>query len=428
MAILCRLLNGQFEIPHSFIEESVAVVVLVPLTWYKSPHSCGITGRAVSALLVAVMTETLPRTSRTKKSTLQADLVRAIRDGGVAGAGGAGFPTYAKWEQGDSADYLLMNHQESEPNFYIDKWLGQEYAAEFAALFDRLLADLFEVIVVGAKFKDRAYLHDLEALTDGTVYTPTELPLDPKKESGVVFAYTDSTYQYGMESVLLQVVADTVIGDDLPMDHGWIVQNTETLHNSNRAWNADEPVTRKYVHIDGEVPQHRLLDVPLGTPVQTILEQAFPAESIPLSETVLAHGGPGWCFPIEEPPEEFGVHKHTNGILVLDEETVEQNTLGENRINVLEAYDWTDRNLETEPTARVEPTCVRIPLVTNADLTGVVGPSKPSVSVGDDVEAGDIVATPTTDGVSIPQHASINGTVTAVEDTYVTVQAHNSPR
>jgi len=365
------------------------------------------------------MTETIARPKHAN-AACQADIVTALRDAGVAGAGGAGFPTYAKWQRVDDAEYLLMNHQESEPNYFIDKWLGQAYAPAFASLFDRLLGDVFEAVVVGAKWNDRPYLRELEGLTDATVRRPDELPLDPAAESGVVIAYTDSTYQYGMESVLLNVVADTVIGDDLPMDHGWLVQNTETLYNSYRALSGGTPVTSTYVHVDGDVPQHRFLDVPLGTPVRAVLDQAFPAGLDLPPDAVLAHGGPGWCFPLED--DEFGVHKHTNGILVLDEETVEQNTLGGDRIDVLDTNDWTDRDLETEPTARLEPTTVRMPRITNTDLTGVVSPSEPAVSVGDRVHTGEVIATPATEGLSIPQHASIDGTVTAIEDTHITIQ------
>jgi electron transport complex protein RnfC len=369
------------------------------------------------------MTETLARPDSLNGPTRTDDFVDVIRDAGIAGAGGAGFPSYSKWTHLDDVDALLMNHQESEPNYFIDKWLGQEHPAAFAALFDTLLDSFLDVVVVGAKRKDRAYLQELEALTDGTVRLPADLPLDPAEESGVVFAYTDSTYQYGMESVLLNVVADTVIGDDLPMDHGWIVQNTETLYNISQAWTDRRPVTRTHVHVGGEVPDHRFLDVPIGTPLRAVLDRAYPdGFSLP-SDAVLVSGGPGWCFPIEAAPETASVCKHTNGLMVLDAETVEQNTFGGGRIDVLESYDWTDRQMETEPTATVDPDVVRLPLLTNPDLSGVVQASTPLVGVGDSVTAGERVAAPTLDGVSLPQHASIDGTVTAVEESHITIRA-----
>lgn len=139
------------------------------------------------------------------------------------------------------------------------------------------------------------------------------------------------------------------------------MQNTETLYNIYHALAEGEPVTRKYVHIDGKVPQYRFLDVPLGTPISELLQAAgLPPEELP-SDAVLAHGGPGWCFPIDEPVDEFGVRKHTNCVLVFDKETVEKNKLGVSRIDVLDSFNWLQRDLETRPTEIIEPEYVRVP-------------------------------------------------------------------
>lgn len=353
--------------------------------------------------------------------------VECIRDAGIAGAGGAGFPSYAKWEQVASTDYLLVNHQESEPNFFVDKWLGKSRAAEFASLFDNLLEDAFEAVVVSAKWTDRdEYMTELEAETGGTVVPPDELPLDMETKSGVIFAYTDARYQYGMESVLLNVVADTVIGSDLPTDHGWLVQNTETMANIHRALTDGTPVTHTYVHVDGAVPRHRFLKVPIGTPASVLLSAAGrPPDELP-SDTVLASGGPGWCFETETPPDEFVADKSTNGLLVLGKSTVADNMLGDGRIDVLESRDWASGSMETEPTATIEPDVVHIPLITNSDFEGTVNPSIPTVESGDRVETGAVVATPPPNGIGIPHHASIDGEVTAVTETCIEITAEGA--
>ncbi|WP_049925022.1 NADH dehydrogenase [Halopiger goleimassiliensis] len=348
-----------------------------------------------------------------------------IRAAGVAGAGGAGFPSYAKWQDLETVDSLLVNHQESEPNYVADKWLGDTHAAAFATLFETLLEQAFDLIVVSAKWIDRTeYLQELEAETGGTVIPPGELPLDREAESGVVFAYTDDEYQYGMESVLLNVVDGTVIGDDLPTDHGWLVQNTETMYNIYRALSEGVPVTRTYVHVSGDVPRDRFLEVPVGTPANDLLNAAgLSAEALP-SETVLADGGPGWCFPIDTSPAEYGVTKSTNGLLALDERTVDGSELGTGRLDVRDEYEWDRRTVPPEPT-EIEPTSVRIPLITNPEYD-VVEPGVPSVSVGDRVERGERIANPSPDGISIPHHASIDGTVSAVTETVIEIESPSS--
>ncbi len=348
------------------------------------------------------------------------EIATTLRNAGISGAGGAGFPTHAKWEHLDDVSFLLVNHQESEPNYYVDKWLGRSRAGDFASFFDALLEQALELVVVCAKETDRErWTRELEDVVDGTVYAPEQLPLDPDDESGVVFAYTEDRYEYGMENVLLRLVADVVLQDELPMDHGWIVQNTETMHNVFRALDEGDPVTRKLVHVDGNVPRHRFLDVPVGTPAATLLEAAGRS-SAELDDETLADGGPGWCFEVDGSPAEFGVKKRTNCVLVLDDEVVAENTLGDGRVNVLNAYDWSGDH-ETEPT-RIEPDVVRIPLITNPDFGDVVVESRPIVGEGAEVTEGEMIAVPGKDAISNTQHASIDGTVTAVTDAHVEIR------
>ena len=350
-----------------------------------------------------------------------ADLPQIIRDAGIAGAGGAGFPTYAKWEHYEDVDYLLVNHQESEPNFLKDRWIGQKSGKQLAKLFDLLLDTVFDLIVIGTKNHYRGmFLGALEEHTGAKVYGPEDLPIDPAEESGVVVAGTEDRYEFGMESVLLRLIADTVIGSDLPVDHGWIVQNTETLFNIHRAITHDKPVTHKYLHVDGDTPRHRFLKVPVGTTGAALLEAAGRPGG-PGSEEVLADGGPGWSFEIERSPEMFGVRKRTNCILIIDRQLVEENKLGGGRINILGPQEWKAREFESEPTA-LTPERVRVPLVSNPAFEGLVSASIPEVTPGDLVSVGDRIARPAEEGISIAQHASISGEVTAVTEHHVTIE------
>ena len=345
-----------------------------------------------------------------------------LQEAGVAGAGGAGFPSYVKWQSPDSVEYLLVNHQESEPNYYADKWLGREHAEVFAGFFESLLESTVDVVVVGTKEHYRGtWTDELEAATDAAVYTTADLPLNPADESGVVFAYTPDVYTYSEESVLLMVTAGVQLDGGLPTDHGWIVHNTESLYNVSRAVQHGSPVTHKYVHVDGNVPRHRCLEVPVGTPATVLLEAAGVEDGHLDDDQVLADGGPGWCYEIAEAPAEFGVRKRTNAVLVLDRDVAETRTGDRGQIDVLDAYAWTDGPHETGPT-RLDPDLVRIPLITNAAYEGLVSPSEPVVEVGAQVSEGDVVAVPAPDGISNTQHASIDGTVTAVTDRHVVVE------
>ncbi|MFB6300027.1 MAG: NADH dehydrogenase subunit [Halobacteriales archaeon] len=358
----------------------------------------------------------------------RAEIATTIRNAGVSGAGGAGFPSYPKWERLDEVDYLLMNHQESEPNYYMDKWLGREYADEFASFFDALLDSVLEVIVIGAKEKDRdQWMRELETATEGTIYGPDDLPLNPDEESGVVFAYTDDRYEYGMETVILRLVADVVIGQDLPMDYGWIVHNTETLYNVYRTIEHGEPVTDKYLHVHGDGARHRFISAPVGTPATAVLKTAGLSATEIGEDQYLLDGGPGWCFKIEKSADEFGIRKRTNCLLVADAEVVEKNQRGNDRIDMRETRDWAGDH-EIEPTTTLSPRYVRIPLITNPAFEGVVARSQPIVEPGERVTKGEMIATPSPDGISNTHHASIDGEVTEVTDSHIEIYADQPQR
>jgi len=348
-------------------------------------------------------------------------LAPTFQRAGLSGAGGGGFPTYAKWQRVDEVHSLLMNHQESEPNCYVDKWLCHEHAEEFAALFDALLESALERVVISAKAADREpWLRSLEAATDATVYHPAELPVDISRESGLVVTYTEDTYEFGMENGHWQHTTNTVLGKELPIDYGWIVQNTETVYNMYRALKDDSPVLRKYVHIDGyrtdgRRVSHRMFDVPVGTSVAALLEAAGVDQDSLGDDRILVDGGPGWCFKIQRPADRYGVRKHTNCVLLLDETTVTEYTYGNGRIDVREPLAWSSDEHSTEP-ERVDPDRVHVPIVTNETYTGLIARSEPTVEFGDMVENGEVVADPVEEGrgFSVSHHAPISGQVADV--------------
>lgn len=348
------------------------------------------------------------------------EIVSRIQEAGVAGAGGAGFPSYVKWQSLDDIDHLLINHQESEPNYYADKWLGREHAREFTGFFSALTATFLQSVVIGTKEKYRTdWMGPLEELLEPKLFTADDLPADINELASVNIAYTPDVYTYSEESVLLMVTVGQQIGDDLPTEHGWIVHNSETIFNIINAVISQSPVTRKFVHVDGNTPKHRCLDVPIGTTATTLLEEAGLEPGTIDSDEVLADGGPGWCYEITDAPHEFGVRKRTNAVLVLDESVADEHTEDDGQIDVLEAQSW-ERTHEESPTP-IEPDSVRIPLITNAAYSGFVAPSEPIVSKGDSVSVGDRIAEPVPGEISNPQHASIPGVITDISDTHIEI-------
>jgi Na+-translocating ferredoxin:NAD+ oxidoreductase RnfC subunit len=246
-----------------------------------------------------------------------------------------------------------------------------------------------------------------------------------------VFTYTDDTYQFGMENVLLQEVAGVVLGKDLPVDYGWIVQNTETLYNAYRALADEAPVLEKYVHIDGylsdgsRVP-HRMFEAPIGTSAESLLAAAGVDPNTLGRDRTLVDGGPGWCFAVQRPADRYGVTKHTNCLMLLEDQLIDEHTYGNGRINVMEPLAWDHDNPATEP-SQIDPDRVHIPIVTNETYGDTVAASEPIVEFGDRVTRGEKVAKQkqNSDGFSVSHHATIDGVVSDVTPREVEIRSHD---
>ena len=61
-------------------------------------------------------------------------LLEQIKDAGIIGAGGAGFPTHAKLTS--KADYILLNGAECEPLLRVDQQLMADYPDEIIKGFE----------------------------------------------------------------------------------------------------------------------------------------------------------------------------------------------------------------------------------------------------------------------------------------------------
>ena len=352
------------------------------------------------------------------------EMATRLRECGVAGAGGAGFPTYVKWQNLNEIENLLVNLQEGEPPFYGDCWLISSQVDFYLKGLSKLAAVVFDSVVVATKEKYREkWFKELEKLLAESVYFPTALPLEVEDRQGLILAYTGDRYEISQESSLLWTVAGERVGGDLPTNHGWIVQNAETTYNILLALLEGRPVTRKHVLLYGPDQPARYFVVPIGTPVFELLDAVEKMSLNNLKEPVLLDGGPGWCCEVERSFSDSVVSKRTNGLMIAGRDFVEEyrEKREPERINALSAGDWFPPEDFPEP-RQLEPDKVRVPLISNPLLEEVVTPSRPVVEPGNRVKRGDVVAEPASEGISNYQHASISGGVTAVDENFVTIE------
>lgn len=222
-----------------------------------------------------------------------------LRESGVVGAGGAGFPTYAKLS--DKADTLILNGAECEPLLRLHRQLLEEYTTEILTGLSELLT------ATGAK-------RGIIALKAHYTAAVRALEREIGEYPNLSIHTLDSVYPAGDELILIQEVTGRVVKPgSLPITVGVTVCNVETAYNVYRALSG-QPVTHKYVTVTGEVHSPVTLRVPLGTRFSELIAAAGGTTR---TDVALISGGPMMGALADEGDV---VTRTTNAILVLPAE------------------------------------------------------------------------------------------------------------
>ena len=224
------------------------------------------------------------------------ELKNLLRESGVVGAGGAGFPSYAKIS--DKADTIILNCAECEPLLKVHRQVLEEYPYEVLVAMDKIIkATGAEQGIIAIKAHYKATIAALEA----------EIGEFPK----ISIHKLEAVYPAGDEIILIKEVTGKVVDPGkLPVTVGVTVCNVESVYNIYRAMEG-KPVTKKYVTVAGEVNRPITLSVPLGTKISELIKEAG---GLTREDVVYISGGP-MMGKIINPAEV--VTKTTNAIIVL---------------------------------------------------------------------------------------------------------------
>lgn len=225
-------------------------------------------------------------------------LRQVLQENGVVGAGGAGFPTYAKLDE--RAEIILMNCAECEPLLKLHRQLLEQRAEEILEAFDGIARAVgAKEAVIGIKREYKAALKAVRRYIDA--YPNMRIQL------------LDSAYPMGDEVVLIYEATGRVIRPGgLPIEEGVAVFNVETVYNAYRAVKRRTPVIDKLVSVVGEVEQPVTLRVPIGASIQDVVGYAG---EIKVKDPAYLVGGP---MMGNLASEDDVVTKTTNAVIVLD--------------------------------------------------------------------------------------------------------------
>ncbi len=187
------------------------------------------------------------------------EVLRKIREAGIIGAGGAGFPTYKKLDA--RVEHIIANGAECEPLLYKDR---ETMLRQGEALF-RGLQIMQEItgaqkVTIALKEKNRDITQRYKQLASKYGYD--------------FFVYKD-VYPAGDEYILVyEITGRRIPPGGIPLQVGCVVDNVETIVNIAHAVDNDQPVLDKFVSVTGEVQQAVTLRVPVGTSFQDCIELA----------------------------------------------------------------------------------------------------------------------------------------------------------
>ena len=227
-------------------------------------------------------------------------LIDKIRNAGIAGMGGAGFPTSPKLTpRGDKINTLILNGTECEPYITADDMLMRERANDIvqgALLLAHILNSPREILIGIEDNKPEA----IAAMQSAAKNTAIDIVVFPTK------------YPSGGEKQLIQILTGKEVpSSQLPSKLGIVVQNVGTALAAWRAVKYGEPLISRVTTVVGESLQsQRNVDVLIGTPIDHVLD-AHGFDSRSAARLII--GGPMMGYTIEH--TQIPVIKTTNCIL-----------------------------------------------------------------------------------------------------------------
>ncbi len=188
-----------------------------------------------------------------------ARLQALIRDHGIVGLGGAGFPAHVKLAEGvdNAVDTLIINGVECEPHITCD---------------DRLIQEKAYYVVAGA----RMIRHAVQA-RHCVIAVEDDMPeawaaLAELMDDDLELVQVPTRYPAGGEKQLIKTLTGKEVPSaGLPIHIGVVIHNVATAAAVFRAVTRGEPVISRYVTVTGKVDNPVNLQVLIGTPVADCL-------------------------------------------------------------------------------------------------------------------------------------------------------------
>lgn len=257
----------------------------------ENPEKLSVPVHASVTGVVKAVTDTIIEIEQTDESmeyvklAAEDNVVNLVRQAGIIGLGGAGFPTYVKMNTKlQPGGYVICNASECEPVLNHNLYQMEN---DVEGLIDGMRISMestgAEKGIIGIKFKHK------EVIKKYTAY------LKEKQIKDIRLLPLRNIYPVGEERALIRDTVNILLAPGaLPVEANTIVMNVETLYAIRDAVKYGKPLIDKWITVAGkfkDVPKNEVVirEYPLGTQVADIVEE-FGGVVEPIGEILL--GGP----------------------------------------------------------------------------------------------------------------------------------------
>lgn len=231
--------------------------------------------------------------------------VKAIKDSGITGLGGAGFPTFIKIGVKDisMAKAVIINSAECEPYITSDTRTmldKADYIFKGIDLVQKYLEP--NTVIIGIENNKKSSIAKMKEMA--------------QTRENVQVKVLPAIYPQGGEKVLVyNTIGKIIPKGGLPIDVGAIVINCTTLAAIAEYIETGMPLVEKCVTVDGSaVAEPKNVIAPIGTPIKNLFDYCSGFSKDPKK---VIYGGP--MMGISVPSLEAPVLKMTNAVIAMDE-------------------------------------------------------------------------------------------------------------
>lgn len=236
------------------------------------------------------------------------DFIKAIRESGLVGLGGAGFPTHIKLNAPSKIDTLIINAAECEPYITVDYRECIENSWDIYSGI-RTIMEFLEIpnVVIAVEDNKPEAFKILEQIVDG----------DSSANGAIKIMQLESRYPQGAEKMMIQsATGHQLPPGKLPSDIGCMVMNVASTAFISRYLKTGKPLVSRSLTVDGlAIKEPKNVRVPIGTSISDIIDFCGGFKDEPVK---IVAGGPMMGIAITD--LDHPLSKSNNALLAFSKE------------------------------------------------------------------------------------------------------------